>query len=119
AATFVTVLARALVLVAWYVGRLVVVLDGKGAVQSLRASCELTRGFAWRVAVLLFVARVLFQLAGALLATPLVAVARSIDSEAMSLAGAALGETLVAAPLGIFAALLYFDLRSRKGAVAG
>jgi len=118
AATLFTLIVPLILLVRWYVVPQVVVLERKRGVDALRASWELTRGFAWRVAVLVFVARVLFQLAGALLATPLVAVARSIDSEAMSLAGAALGETLVAAPLGIFAALLYFDLRSRHGALA-
>jgi hypothetical protein len=53
-----------------------------------------------------------------LVATPLGALAKSLDSEAVQLAATTLGETVVAAPLGIFAALLYFDLRSRQGALA-
>jgi hypothetical protein len=118
AATIITVIGPFILLVRWYFVPQVVAMEGKRGTDALRASFELTRGFAWRAAGLIFVVQLLFTLAGGLIAAPLAAVARSMDSEAMSLAASTLGETVVAAPLGIFAALLYFDLRSRKAALA-
>jgi hypothetical protein len=97
----------------------VVVMEDKRGTEALRASWELTRGFSWRVAGLVLVVQLLFVLAGGLVATPVAALAKSLDSEAVQLAANTLAETVVAAPLGIFAALLYFDLRSRHGALAG
>jgi hypothetical protein len=117
AATAVTVIGPLILLVRLYFVPQLVVLEGKRGADALRASWELTRGFAWRVAGLVIVALVLFQLVGALIASPLVALARSVDSEAVSLAGSTLGETLIAAPVAIFSALLYFDMRSRKAAL--
>jgi hypothetical protein len=63
------------------------------------------------------VVQLLFLLAGGLVATPVAALAKSLDSEAVQLAANTLAETVVAAPLGIFAALLYFDLRARQAAL--
>jgi membrane-anchored glycerophosphoryl diester phosphodiesterase (GDPDase) len=97
----------------------VVVMEDKRGTEALRASWELTRGFSWRVAGLVLVVQLLFVLAGGLVATPVAALAKSLDSEAVQLAANTLAETVVAAPLGIFAALLYFDLRSRHAALAG
>ncbi|MEA2469387.1 MAG: hypothetical protein QOE38_385, partial [Thermoleophilaceae bacterium] len=96
----------------------VVVMEDRRGTEALRASWELTRGFAWRVAGIVLVVQLLFYLAAALVATPLAALGRSLDSDAVSLAATTLAEVLVAPPVGIFAALLYFDLRSRKGALA-
>ena len=96
----------------------VVVMEDRRGPEALRGSWELTRGFSWRVAGLVLVGQLLFVFAGGLVATPLGALAKSLDSEAVQLAATTLGETVVAAPLGIFAALLYFDLRSRQGALA-
>ena len=104
--------------VRWYFLPQVVLAEGRRGTQALSASWELTRGFAWRTAGFVLVARLLIALAGGLLATPVALVAKAVDSQAVSLAATALGETLVAAPLGIFSALLYFDLRSRQGALA-
>ena len=102
----------------FFIPQVVVMEDRRGA-EALRASWELTRGFSLRVAGLVLVGQLLFVLAGGLLATPVAALAKSLDSEAVQLAANTLAETVVAAPLGIFAALLYFDLRSRQGALAG
>jgi hypothetical protein len=118
ALTLFTLVLPLLLLVRWFFVPQVVVLDGKRGVDALRASWELTRGFAWRVAGIVFVVQLLFYLAGALVATPLAALGRSLNSEAVALGATTLTEVLVAPPVGIFAALLYFDLRSRKAALA-
>jgi hypothetical protein len=121
AATLVTLVLAPLILVLvvrWFFVPQLVVLEKKRGVEALRASWELTRGFAWRVAGIVFVVQVLFYLAGGLVATPLASLGRSLDSEAVTLAATTLAEVLVAPPVGIFAALLYYDLRSRKAALA-
>ena len=117
-ATAITIIGPIVLFVRWYFVPQIVVHEGKRGTDALRASWELTRGFAWRSAGLILVVYILFQLAAALIATPIAAVARSADSEAVGLAATTVGEALAAAPLGIFAALLYFDLRSRQGALA-
>jgi hypothetical protein len=115
--TLITVIGPLVLLVRWYFLPQVVVLERARGTAALRASWELTRGLAWRTAGLILVVRIVYGLAGALVTTPLAAVARSADSEAISLAATTLAEVLIEAPLGIFAALLYFDLRSRKAAL--
>jgi hypothetical protein len=117
-ATVVTVILPLLLLVRWYFVPQAVVAEGRRGTEALRTSWELTRGFAWRTAGFIVVGRILFALAGALLATPVAILGKAADSQAVSLAATAIGETLTAAPLGIFAALLYFDLRARQAAVA-
>jgi hypothetical protein len=118
AATLITIVVPLLLLVRWFFVPQVVVVEEKRGPEALRASWELTRGFAWRVAGLVVVGQLLFVLAGALVAAPLAALARSLDSEAVLLAANTLAEVLIAAPLAIFSTLLYFDLRSRHGALA-
>ena len=116
--TLITVIGPLVLLVRWYFVPQLVVLERARGTAALRASWELTRGLAWRTAGLILVVRIVYGLAGALVTTPLAAVARSADSEAISLGATTLAEVLIEAPLGIFAALLYFDLRSRKAALA-
>jgi hypothetical protein len=119
AATLVTIVVPLVLIVRWYFVPQLVVIDRKAGTEALQASWDLTRGFAWRVAGLVLVVQVVFYLVGALAATPLDALARSLDSEAVGLASTTLAELLVEPLVGIFAALLYFDLRSRKAALAG
>ena len=114
----ITVIGLLVLLVRLFFIPQLVVLEKARGVEALRASWELTRGFGLRTAGLLVVGYFTYGFAGALVTTPLAALARSVDSEAVSLAAGTLGETLVAAPIGIFAALMYFDLRSRKAALA-
>jgi hypothetical protein len=118
-AAFVTIVFTLVLIVRWFFVPQVVVVEGRRGTEALRASWELTRGFSWRVAGLVLIVQLLFVLAGGLVATPVAALAKSLNSEAVQLAANTLAETVVAAPLGIFAALLYFDLRSRQGALAG
>jgi hypothetical protein len=117
AATIITVIGPIILVVRLYLVPQVVVAEGKRGPDALRASWELTRGFGLRVAGLLVVAILLFQLAGGLIATPIGAIARAADSAALALAATTVGETLAFAPIAIFAALLYFDLLSRKAAL--
>jgi hypothetical protein len=118
AGTVVTVIVPLVLLVRWYFVPQVVVAEGRRGTEALRASWEVTRGFAWRTAGFVVVGRVLYSLGGALLATPIAILAKAVDSQAVALAASTVGETLVAAPIGIFSALLYYDLRSRQGALA-
>ena len=118
AATLVTIVVPLVLLVRWYFIPQLVVIEGKRGTEALSASWELTRGFAWRVAGLIVVVQLVFYLLGALVATPLDALARSVDSEAVALAATTVTELLVEPLVAVFAALLYFDLRSRKGALA-
>jgi ABC-type Fe3+ transport system permease subunit len=119
AAGLVTIVLFFVFIVRWFFVPQVVVMEDRRGTEALRASWELTSGFAWRVAGLVLVVQLMFLLAGGLVAAPLAAVAKSLDSEAVQLAANTLADTVIAAPLAIFAALLYFDLRSRKGALAG
>lgn len=116
--TIPTVILPVVLLVRFYFVPQVVVVEGKRGTDALRASWERTRGFAWRAAGLILVVQLLWQLGGGLVSTPLAAVAKSADSEALTLASTTLAETLIVAPLGIFAALLYFDLGARQSALA-
>lgn len=117
AVTLITVIVPLVLLVRWYFVPQTVVLEGARGTAALTASWEVTRGFAWRTAGVIVVARILYALAGGLLSTPIAILAKAVDSQAVSLAATAFGEILIAPPLGIFAALLYFDLRSRQGAL--
>ncbi len=112
--TIPTVVIPLLLLFRLYLVPQVVVMEGKRGTDALRGSWERTRGFTWRVIGAVLVVQLAFQIIGGLVATPLYAVAKSADSEALSLAGGTLGQTLAVAPIGIFAALLYFDLGARR-----
>jgi hypothetical protein len=116
-AAIVTIIGFFVLLVRWYFVPQVVVMEGARGTQALRASWELTRNFGWRTAGFLVVGNVLYGVAGQLISTPVDAVARGVDSEAVGLAATTLAETVAAAPIGIFVALVYFDLRSRQRAL--
>jgi hypothetical protein len=117
AGTLITIILPFVLIVRWYFVPQLVVLEGSRGAEALRESWELTRGFAWRTAGMLVVVNVAYGLAGVVVTTPLTAVASSADSEALSLLAATIGETLVAAPLGICGALIYYDVRARKAAL--
>ena len=116
-ASVITIIGPFVLLFRWYLVPQVVVAEGRRGTAALREAWELTRGFGFRTAGYVIVGRVLFLLAGALLATPVAILAKAVDSQAVSLAATAVGEMLAAPLLGIFAALLYFDLRTRQAAV--
>jgi hypothetical protein len=117
--TLITAVVPFVLLVRLYFVPQVVLAEDRRGVAALTASWELTRGFGWRSAGLILVAGLLYTLAGGLLAQPIVEIARAVDSQAVTLAATVFGETLVAAPVGIYGALMYFDLRARQSALAG
>ena len=116
-AAIITIIGVFVLVVRWYFVPQVVVIEGARGTQALRASWELTRGLGWRAAGLLLVGNVAYGFAATLISTPVDAAARGVDSEAVGLAATTLAETLAAAPIGIFVALVYFDLRSRQRAL--
>ena len=116
-AAVITILGVFVLIVRWYFVPQVVVIERARGTQALRASWEITRNFGWRTAGFLIVGNVVYGFAGTLISTPVDAVARGVDSEAVGLAATTLAETLAAAPIGIFVALVYFDLRSRQKAL--
>ena len=116
--TLITVVVPLVLLVRWYFVPQLVLAEGHRGPAALSASWELTRGFGWRSAGLILMGSLLYMLAGGLLSQPIVALARAADSQAILLGATAFGEMLVAAPVGIYGALLYFDLRARQGALA-
>jgi hypothetical protein len=118
AATLVLVVVPFILFVRLFFLPQAVAVDGERGAGALRASWELTRRFGLRTAGLLIVAWVLFSFAGALVATPVAALASSARSEALSLAATTLQYAVVAMPLGVFAGLLFYDLRSRQAALA-
>lgn len=103
-------------LVRLYFVPLLVAHGGARGTAALRASWELTRGVAWRTAGMLLVVYLLFSLVSAFIGTPLAVLAKNTDSQAVALAGQVLGDVIVAAPVAVVGAFLYFDLRLRARA---
>ena len=112
--TIPTIIGPVIVLVRLYFTTQVVIVDRRLRIDALRASWELSRGFGLRVFGVVVVATLGFGLVIQVIATPLVSAAKSANSEALVLAGQALGEVLTAAPIGLVGALLFFDLRVRR-----
>jgi hypothetical protein len=104
------------VAVRWlFVPQAVVVDNARGA-NALRTSWALTQGFWWRTFLVVLLANLIALLPGLLIVAPLEALASSADSQAISLAGMVLTETLTAPFVAIVSVLLFFDLRARAAA---
>jgi hypothetical protein len=97
-------------LVLWYFAAQAAVVEGVGPVAAVRRSTELVRGSWWRVFGLIVATGLLFGFAGAI-ATSIIA---STGSTALYVAGLIVVEALAVSLTGIFAALLFFDLRVRR-----
>ncbi len=98
----------------WYFIPQTVVVDGARGPGALRASFELTRGFGWRVFGVVFLGQLGFGTAGALVASPIAAAAKSADSGALLLVASITGEVLAAPAVALLSVLLYFDLKARR-----
>ena len=97
----------------WYfVPQLVALERGRGT-EPLRASWELTRGNALRTVAVLLATTIVFSLAGGIVASPILSAAKSANTELLTLAAQVVTDVLTAAPVGIVATLLLFDLRAR------
>ena len=105
--------------VRWYFAPQAVVAGGERGTKALRASWDLTAGSGWRVLGTLLLGYVAFSWAATLLASPILAGARSADSGALIVAFNVVWQTLAMPAIALFGTLLYFDLRARRrGAVA-
>jgi hypothetical protein len=98
-------------LVLWYFAAQAAVVDGLGPIASVRRSRELVRGSWWRVFGLILVTGLLFGVGGAIV-TSLIG---ATGSTALYVAGLIVVEAVAVSLTGIFAALLFFDLRARRG----
>jgi hypothetical protein len=96
-------------LVLWYFAAQAAVVESASPVQAVRRSTELVKGSWWRVFGLILATGLLFGLAGAI-ATAIIG---SIGSTALYVSGLIVVEAVAVSLTGIFAALLFFDLRVR------
>ena len=112
-AATVWILVGIVLFVRWYFIPQVVVVDRRSGLEPLRASWDLTRGYGLRVAGIVLLTNLMFGLVGGAVSGPLLSLAKSADSQALALAWTTLLEVLVAAPAGLVAALMFFDLRAR------
>lgn len=112
-----TLILPLILAVRWYFVPQTVVVGGARRLDALRESWRLTRGFGWRVFGIVFLGYLLFSTAAAVAGSPLAAVAKSADSSALLLAARIVGESLAAPAVALLSALLYFDLKARRGGV--
>jgi len=96
-------------LVLWYFAAQAAVVDGASPIEAVRRSTELVRGSWWRVFGLIVATGLLFGFAGAILT----AIVGATGSTALYVAALIVVEAIAVSLTGIFAALLFFDLRAR------
>lgn len=101
--------------VRWYFAPQAVVAGGARNLKALRASWDLTAGSGFRVFGTIVLGYLAFTWASTLLATPVIAVARSADSGALVVAFNVVWQTLSMPAIAVFVTLLYYDLRARGG----
>jgi hypothetical protein len=87
-----------------------VVVDGLGPTAALRRSSELVRGNWWRTAGYLLGTGLLFGIAG----TIVVSILGATGSAPIYVASLIVVEAITVSLSGIFATLLFFDLRARR-----
>lgn len=113
-----TLIFPVILAVRWYFVAESVVVDRTRGLKALRGSWDLTRGFGWRVFGVVVLVYLAFGTAAALVGTPVFALAKSADSGALVLASRILQEVLAAPAIVLVSALLYFDLKARRTALA-
>jgi hypothetical protein len=113
-----TIVVPLILAVRWYFAPQAVVVGDARRLKALRESWELTRFQGWRVAAIIFLALLVFQTTAALLATPIVALARSVDSGAIQVAAEVFRQSLATPAVAIVAAFLYYDLQARRRTAA-
>jgi uncharacterized membrane protein len=109
------ILVGFVLLVRWYFVAQEVVVGRRRGIEALRGSWELTRGQGWQTFARLIVVTFALSLPVGILVQQLDRIAKSANSSAMSLGFTVLNDVLIAMPLGLAVALLYFDLRARRG----
>ena len=113
-----TILIPIFLAVRWYFAPQAVVVGKARRLDALRDSWELTRGHGLRVAGILFLVLLVFTTLAGFLCTPLLTLGRSLDTSALRVAFEVVRQTLATPAVGVVAALLYFDLRTRRAAAA-
>ena len=106
-----------LLAVRWYFAPQVVATGADRGMRALRASWDLTAGFGWRVLGTIVVGYLAFTWVATLLATPVLAGARSADSGTLIVAFNVIWQTLAMPAIALYATLLYHDLRARRRAL--
>jgi hypothetical protein len=98
-------------LVLWYFAAQAAVVEEAGPTAAVRRSAELVRGSWWRVFGLILATSLLFGVGSAIVTS----IVGQAGSTALYVASLIVVEALAASLTGIFAALLYYDLRLRHG----
>jgi hypothetical protein len=97
-------------LVLWYFAAQAAVLENASPMAAVRRSVELVRGSWWRVFGLILLTLILFGFGAAILTS----IVGASGSTALYVASLIVVEALSVSLSGIFAALLFFDLRVRR-----
>ncbi|MFN2616608.1 MAG: hypothetical protein ABR581_05720 [Thermoleophilaceae bacterium] len=100
----------------WYFVPQAVVVDGRRGPAALTGSGDVVKGRWWRTFGVVLLANLAAALPALALLAPFTALAKSADREVWRLAGEALATTLTAPFVALVSTLLWFDLRSRRGA---
>ena len=101
--------------VRWFFVPQAVVVEGARGAGALRRSGELVQGFWWRTFGLVLLANIAIAIPGVVLLAPFAGIAESTDRAAWELVGAAVATSVTAPFVALFATLLYYDLRARRG----
>jgi hypothetical protein len=101
--------------VRWFFVPQVVVIEGLRAPAALQRGGELVTGIWWRTFGLIVLVNLAAALPALLLTTPFAGIASSTDRAVWSLVGTIVTATVTGPFVAIYATLLYYDLRARKG----
>ncbi len=112
-----TIVIPIILAVRWYFAPQAVVAGGERGTRALRASWDLTAGSGWRVLGTVIVGYLAFTWVATLLATPILAGARSADSGTLIVVFSVFWQTLAMPAIALYATLLYYDLRARRRGV--
>lgn len=106
------------VAVRWYFVTQTVAVEGARGRAALVASWDIVQDAFWRTLAILLLANLAATVPGILILTPLTAAAEALDREAVLLVGEIVAESLTTPFVALVTTLLYYDLRTRKAAVA-
>jgi hypothetical protein len=101
--------------VRWFFVPQVVVIEETRAPGALQRGGELVAGMWWRTFGLVVLVNLAVALPALLLTAPFAAIATSSERALWSMVGTIVTETVTGPFVAIYATLLYYDLRARKG----
>jgi hypothetical protein len=114
---FLLIIPGLYLVVRWYFVPQAVVLEGAHGPAALTASGRVVEGFWWRTLGIVALTSLAGTLPSFVLIAPFAAIAKSADRALWSLIGQIAAETVTTPFVALVSTLLYFDLRSRRGAV--